>query len=89
MNIAMLTTEDNPFDPFDQWDEWFAFDSRHGYHTPGYLARIVRTSDDLSYADQHRANEIAIDEIIEEHGGRFYKKVTREMDAELSEVSES
>lgn len=85
----MLTTVDNPFDPFTEWDEWYAFDSRHGYHTPGYLARIVITSEDLSDLDQEQAIERAIDEIIEEHAGGLYKKVKREVPEETLETSES
>ncbi len=61
---SMLTTVDNPYDPFDHYDEWYAYDSRHGHHTPGYLARIAFLSDEISEADQHHALELAIDEII-------------------------
>lgn len=74
----MLTTTDNPFDPFDHYDEWFAFDSRMGYHTPSYLARIVVTSEELSESDQNNAIDVAIDEIIKENGPALYKKVTKE-----------
>jgi len=63
----MLTTVDNPFDPWTQWDEWFAWDQNAGYHTPGLLARVVRTSDDLSEADQNLAIQQAIDEIVREN----------------------
>lgn len=76
---AMLTTTDNPFDPFDQYEEWYAWDMQMGYHTPGYLARIVVTSDELSEADQHRAVELAVDEIVQENILGVYKKVTREV----------
>lgn len=72
----MLTTVDNPFDPFTQWYEWFAWDSSRGYNTPGYLARIVRTSEDLSEADQALAVEVAIDEIVKMNILGVYRKVT-------------
>lgn len=64
---SMLTTLDNPYDPWSQWDEWFAWDEAAGYHSSGLLARVVRTSDDLSEADQHRAIQDAIDEIVKEN----------------------
>lgn len=75
----MLTTVDNPHDPFDNYDEWFEFDDRMGYHTPGYLARIVVSSEELSDQLQLEAIENAIDEIIEVSGDGFYKKVSREV----------
>ena len=71
----MLTTVDNPFDPFTQFDEWFAFDEARGYHTTAFLARIVRTSDDLSDADQSLAIEQAVDEIVRENVLGIYRKV--------------
>lgn len=79
MKECMLTTTDNPYDPFENYDEWYAYDKRMGHHTPGYLARIVVNSDEISEADQLLAIEQAIDEIIEEHSGGIYKKVSREI----------
>lgn len=71
----MLTTVDNPFSPFTHFDEWYAYDKFLGYHTPSFLARVARTSDDLSEADQHVAIEAAIDEIVRENVLGVYKKV--------------
>lgn len=76
MDDYMLTTEDNPFDPFENFNEWFAWDASTGYHTPGLLARIAKTSNDLSEADQALAIDYAMDEIIEVFGSP-YKKVKR------------
>ena len=76
MTVHMLTTVDNPFDPSSQFDEWFAFDEAHGYHTTSFLARIVRTSDSLSDADQSVALEAAIDEIVKENVNGMYRKVS-------------
>jgi hypothetical protein len=73
----MLTTVDNPFDPFTQWDEWYSFDTRHGYHTAGLLARIVITSDELSEADQAQAIQLGIEEIVHENVSGMHKKVAR------------
>lgn len=78
MDESMLTTVDNPYDPFTQWDEWFNFDLRSGYNTPGLLARIIKTSDDLSDAEQSQAIEDAIDEIVRENVSGMHKKVTLE-----------
>jgi hypothetical protein len=71
----MLTTVDNPYDPWTQWDEWFAWDQSAGYHTPGLLARVARTADDLSEADQHLAIQEAIDEIVAENVLGVLRKV--------------
>lgn len=76
---SMLTTEDNPFDPFTHYDEWQAYDMSMGYNTPGFLARIVVSSDELSEADQRLAIEIAINEIVTENVTGIYKKVSREI----------
>jgi hypothetical protein len=75
MAESMLTTVDNPYDPFTQFDEWYAFDEAAGYHSSALLARIVRTSDDLSEADQSLAIEDAIDEVVRENVLGIYKKV--------------
>ena len=73
----MLTTDDNPFDPFDEFDEWYVWDSSHGYHTPGLLDRVARSSDELSDVDQHNAIQYAIDEIVRENVYGVHIKVKR------------
>lgn len=78
MNPVMLTTIDNPFDPFTQWDEWRRFDEDKKYFTCAYLARIAKTSDDLSEADYDKAIENAIDEIVKFNINGLYKKVYAE-----------
>lgn len=74
----MLTTIDNPYDPFDNFDEWKAFDESKGYYTCEYLARIAKTSDELSQADEDLAINEAIDEILKMNILGIYKKVTKE-----------
>lgn len=74
--MVMLTTVDNPFDPITQFDDWYEYDESKGYCTSGYVARIVKTSDDLSKNDQDLAIQAAIDEIISMNPDGFYKKVT-------------
>lgn len=87
MEVAKLTTTDNPFDPFDDFRAWFAFDAAAGYHTPGYLARITVNSEDLSDVDRNLANTRAIDEIVEMNINGMYTKVTREIPDELLTIS--
>ena len=74
-NNFMLTTIDNPWNPFTNWDEWFAWDRQAGYDTPGYLARIARTSFDLSDADQEQVISDAINEIVKLNIRGIYRKI--------------
>ena len=78
MKECMLTTIDNPFSPFTQWDEWNRFDEDKEYYTCAYLARIVKTSPELSEADNQLALEEAIDEIVRLNVLGVYKKVCEE-----------
>ena len=71
----MLTTTDNPFNPFTQFDDWFLYDETKGYHTCSYLARIARTSNDLSDLDNELEITRAIDEIVSFNILGIYKKV--------------
>lgn len=71
----MLTTTDNPWNPWTHYDEWYAFDRGRGYDTPGYLARITNSSNDLSDADQEQAISDAIDEIVELNVLGIYMKI--------------
>ena len=79
MKEHMLTTVDNPYDPFTQWKEWYAFDTNSGYFSPGLLARIVKTSDDMSEAAQMQAIEDAIDEIVDINTLGVFRKVSRDV----------
>jgi hypothetical protein len=73
--MAMLTTVDNPYNPFTQWDDWFAFDERHGHHTPALLARLVISSEELSEGDQAWATDQVIDELVRRNETGMYRKV--------------
>ena len=72
---VMLTTIDNPFDPFTQFDDWKTWDEQQGYYTCSYLARIVKTSNKLSDADEAQAIEDAINEIVKFNILGIYKRV--------------
>jgi hypothetical protein len=74
---VMLSTTDNPYDPFTQWSEWWAYDTQAGHHTSALLARVVRTSDELSEADQDVAIRDAIDEIVKENVSGLHVKITK------------
>jgi len=76
MKATMLTTIDNPFDPFNQYKEWNIYDISHEHYSAAYLARIVKTSNDLTEETESLEIERAIDEIIKEDLFGKYKKVT-------------
>lgn len=75
MARCALTTTDNPYDPFTQFDAWYRFDEDKGYHSCAYLARIARTSDQLSPTENDQVIERAIDDIIKYSPLKIYKKV--------------
>ena len=63
MPETFVTTLDNPYDFWTQFDEWFEFDTEKGYNTCAYIARIAKTSSEMSekeYAEEvnHAVNEI-------------------------------
>ena len=74
---VMLSTIDNPYDPFDDFKNWFLFDVQHGYNSCAYLARIARTSDQLTEKENNEEIEKAIDEIIELDFMNVYVKVKK------------
>lgn len=74
----MLTTHDNPFNPHTQYDEWHAFDQALGYNTINYLARVVRSSDELSEADQMVAIHQGIDEILDNDPIGIYRRIRKD-----------
>ena len=88
MRACMLTTEDNDHDYFNDFKGWYNFDEQKGYGTCSLLARIARTSDQLSEEENDRATEEAIDWIlkycvpIDKYGNiSRYKKVFEEVNS--------
>lgn len=79
-----LTTSDNPYNPFTNWDKWLWYDEYKGYHTCSYLARIAKTSPEITDEDNRIAINDAIDEIIKYNvgpavlKGTMYKRVYRD-----------
>ena len=80
MASSMLTTTDNPFNPFTQFDDWLAYDELKGYNTCAYLARIVKSSEELSALDEEMAIDSAIDEIISYNILGIYEKIFKQED---------
>lgn len=74
---CMLTTIDNPYDPFDNFKSWFLFDVQKGYNCCSYLARIAKTSDEMTEFENNEEIERAIDEIIEHDFMNVYIKVKK------------
>lgn len=87
MASYMLTTVDNPWNPVTQFDAWHAYDTQAGHHSLSYLARIVKTSDELSESDQELAIDLAIDEIVRENINGLYRKVLVEDDGTMEPVA--
>lgn len=81
MAKCALTTHDNPYDPFDQFDQWYNFDQDKGYCSCSYLARIARTSDQMTDEENDQEIERAIDEIIKYDYKNIYEKRTLLADA--------
>ena len=79
MKVHMLTTDDNPYNPFTQWPEWYMYDETSGHHTTGLLARMVKTSSEMSEADQLKAIEDAMDEIVSLNASGRHLLVSGEM----------
>ena len=77
INQSMLTTIDNPYNPFTQFESWNQYDESQGYFTLSYLARITKTANELSPADNDQAIEDAMDEIVSLNILGIYKKISQ------------
>ena len=75
MAKCVITTKDNPYDPVEQFDNWYKFDMDKKYNTCALLARIAKTSDQLTDEENDREIERAIDEIIKYDVLNIYIKV--------------
>lgn len=61
----MLSTSDNPYNPWTEFDQWKTWDEQSEYYTLSYLARVCRSSHELSELDEALAVDIAIQEILD------------------------
>ena len=77
--LVHITTIDNPFDPFDNFDSWLMFDIEKGYYSGSKVARLIKTTDDMSQQEELEEIERAIDRLIEIDPLDIYIKVTREV----------
>ena len=71
-----LTTKDNPFNPFTQFEEWLTFDESNNYFSSGLLARIAKTSNDLSNKDNNDEIHSAMAWIVANDPSNNYTIVT-------------
>ena len=74
---VMLSTIDNPYDPFDNFSSWYMYDVESGYNSCAYLARIAKTSEQLTDTENEEEIERAIDEIIQYDFRNIYVKVKK------------
>ena len=78
MKRVYLTTNDNPYDPETEFALWYLFDKQNNYDSCDYLARIARTSEQLSDEENEAEIENAIDEIIKHDFRKVYKKLVKQ-----------
>lgn len=78
MKRVYLTTNDNPYDPETEFALWYLFDKQNNYDSCDYLARIARTSEQLSDEENEAEIESAIDEIIKHDFRKVYKKLVKQ-----------
>lgn len=79
MKICALTTTDNPWNYFKQPDEWYGYEVLTGGRVLSALGDNVYTSDALSYEENAREVERAIDTIISNDPVGIYVKVSTEV----------
>lgn len=72
---CMLTTIDNPYNPFKDFSNWFIYDVTKGYNSCEYLARIARTSDQLTDGENDKEIERAINQILSVDFRNIYMKL--------------
>lgn len=79
MKICALTTKDNPWDYFKNPDEWYGYEVLTGGRVLSALGDTVFTSDALSYEENAREVERAIDDICQNDLVGIFIKVSKEV----------
>jgi len=90
MLMSFVTTEDNPYDFWNNFSDWYAFDTQHGYNTCAYMARIAKTSTEMSDNDYQEEINRAVDDIVRlDLTGNYRRTVRNEIkDEENTPTSE-
>lgn len=70
-----LTTIDNPYHPVNERDKWENFDHDKGYNCDALVWKIAGFSNDEEEAEIRRAENYAIDFIIEHDLECVYRKI--------------
>ena len=73
-----ISTIDNPFNPFDDFTSWLMYDTEKGYYSNNKVARLVKTTDEMTLEEELEEIERAIDRLIEIDPLDIYIKVTLE-----------
>lgn len=76
MKICALTTKDNPHDYFKEFDQWYGYEVLTGGRVLSSLGDNAFTSNDLSYEENAREVERAIDDIIKKDPIDEFVKIT-------------
>lgn len=79
MKICALTTKDNKHDYFKEPDEWASHEAATGNRATRMMGRFAYTSSDISYEENAKEVERAIDEIIKYDPLGIFVKVTTEV----------
>lgn len=80
MKRYLLTTVDNPYDPASEFDQWYKFDHEHGYYTDQRLAKVAKTSINLTDVENQRIINGVVDDFIRLDTLGLYKRVVVEED---------
>ncbi len=75
MKRYLLTTVDNPYHPAYQFDDWYKFDHERGYYTDQRLAKVAKTSINLTDAENQRIINGVVDDFIRLDELGLYKRV--------------
>lgn len=60
-----ITTIDNPFNPFEDFASWYDFDMEKGYCSCERVARLAKTTDDMTELEIEEETERATRRLVE------------------------
>ena len=79
LKICALTTKDNPNDYFKDFDQWYSYEVLTGGRVLSALGDRVFTSESLSYEENAREVERAIDDILKNDSVGVFVKISKEV----------